>query len=185
MNATFLLVSLALQTTAKHAEMTASQSEQEMATDTKGVLNHSAQTLFLSELTRGMSINLKYFFDTKITVRAFSAPSSAFSSDWSMHLSLRLLRSTTPSRRDPSALASVASTPSADTPPARSAASLVSSAKPSVLHKPSPSKRRSERMAAARPPDTTLCAHRSCATALLQRYSNLRPNPFASSSHRT
>jgi hypothetical protein len=70
----------------------------------------------------------------------------------------------------------VASTPSADTPPARSAASLVSSAKPSVLHKPSPSKPRSERMAAARPPDTTLCAHRSCATALLQRYSNWRPN---------
>ena len=32
------------------------------------VLDSSAQTLFLTEMFRGMSLTLRYFFDTKVTV---------------------------------------------------------------------------------------------------------------------
>ena len=32
------------------------------------VLDNSAQTLFLTEMFRGMSLTLRYFFDTKVTV---------------------------------------------------------------------------------------------------------------------
>lgn len=33
------------------------------------VLDSSAQTLFLTEMFRGMSLTLKYFFEKKVTVR--------------------------------------------------------------------------------------------------------------------
>jgi hypothetical protein len=33
------------------------------------VLDNSAQTLFLTEMFRGMSLTLKYFFEKKVTVR--------------------------------------------------------------------------------------------------------------------
>ena len=33
------------------------------------VLDASAQTLFLTEMTRGMSLTLKFFFEKKVTVR--------------------------------------------------------------------------------------------------------------------
>ena len=32
------------------------------------VLDHSVNTLFLSEMARGMGLTLKYFFDKKVTV---------------------------------------------------------------------------------------------------------------------
>ena len=33
------------------------------------MLDNSAQTLFLTEMFRGMSLTLKYFFEKKVTVR--------------------------------------------------------------------------------------------------------------------
>lgn len=37
----------------------------------RAVLDSSAQILFLTEMFRGMSLTLKYFFEPKITVRTF------------------------------------------------------------------------------------------------------------------
>lgn len=42
--------------------------EKAMPTDLAGVLDASAQTLALTELLRGMSLTLKYFFDKKVTI---------------------------------------------------------------------------------------------------------------------
>ena len=39
-----------------------------MPTDLAGVLDASAKTLVLTELLRGMSLTLKYFFDKKVTI---------------------------------------------------------------------------------------------------------------------
>lgn len=38
--------------------------------DLAGVLDESAQTLFMTELVRGLMLTLKAFFDKKVTVRA-------------------------------------------------------------------------------------------------------------------
>lgn len=38
--------------------------------DLAGVLDESAQTLFMTELFRGMMLTLKAFFDKKVTVSA-------------------------------------------------------------------------------------------------------------------
>lgn len=65
-------------------------------------------------------------------------------------------QSTTPSKKVPSPRVSVANTPSVVTPPARSAASPASYAKPSVPRKPSPSRPKSEKTEADVPPDMTL-----------------------------
>ena len=43
-------------------------SDQKMANNTAEVLDHNAQTLFLTEMFRGMSLALKYFFDKKVTI---------------------------------------------------------------------------------------------------------------------
>jgi len=42
--------------------------EKQMPTDLAGVLDASAKTLVLTELLRGMSLTLKYFFDKKVTI---------------------------------------------------------------------------------------------------------------------
>ena len=42
--------------------------EKAMPTDLAGVLDASAKTLVLTELLRGMSLTLKYFFDKKVTI---------------------------------------------------------------------------------------------------------------------
>lgn len=42
--------------------------ERAMPTDLAGVLDASAKTLVLTELLRGMSLTLKYFFDKKVTI---------------------------------------------------------------------------------------------------------------------
>ena len=45
-----------------------SPSDKEVPRDLAGVLDASAQTLFVTELMRGMSLALKYFFTKKVTV---------------------------------------------------------------------------------------------------------------------
>ena len=42
--------------------------ERQIPTDLAGVLDASAKTLVLTELLRGMSLTLKYFFDKKVTI---------------------------------------------------------------------------------------------------------------------
>jgi len=42
--------------------------EKQMPTDLAGVLDASAKTLVMTELLRGMSLTLKYFFDKKVTI---------------------------------------------------------------------------------------------------------------------
>lgn len=54
-------------------------SDKEVPRDIVGILDASAQTLFITELARGMSLALKYFFTKKVTVRSpvtFSVRSS-------------------------------------------------------------------------------------------------------------
>ncbi len=43
-------------------------SAREAPSDVAGVLDQSAQILFLSEMTRGMALALKYFFTKKVTI---------------------------------------------------------------------------------------------------------------------
>ena len=43
-------------------------SDKEVPRDIAGILDASAQTLFITELARGMSLALKYFFTKKVTV---------------------------------------------------------------------------------------------------------------------
>ena len=47
--------------------------------DLAGVLDESAQTLFMTELVRGLMLTLKAFFDKKVTVRAFYRAASSAS----------------------------------------------------------------------------------------------------------
>lgn len=42
-----------------------------MPKDLAGVLDESAQTLFLTEMFRGLNLTLKAFFDKKVTVRTW------------------------------------------------------------------------------------------------------------------
>ena len=61
-------------------------SDKEVPRDIAGVLDASAQTLFITEIARGMSLALKYFFTKKVTVspflsffsRPFSSPDFLF-----------------------------------------------------------------------------------------------------------
>ena len=48
--------------------MAAPGSTRETPTDVAGILDQSAQILFLSEMTRGMGLALKYFFTKKVTI---------------------------------------------------------------------------------------------------------------------
>ena len=43
-------------------------SQREAPKDMAGVLDESSQTLFLTELMRGMAMTLKVFFEPKVTV---------------------------------------------------------------------------------------------------------------------
>lgn len=43
--------------------------QREVPKDLAGVLDESAQTLFLTEMFRGLNLTLKAFFDKKVTVR--------------------------------------------------------------------------------------------------------------------
>jgi len=115
------------------------------------VLDSSAQTLFLTEMFRGMSLTLRYFFDTKVTVPPHSLHRLSVFLDCcaSCRSIIRL-------RRDSSARASAASTCCGATRRGRSAASRASYVRQSAPHKPSPSRLRSGRMAAAAPPAMTL-----------------------------
>uniref|UniRef100_A0A7S2T2V4 Uncharacterized protein n=1 Tax=Chloropicon primus TaxID=1764295 RepID=A0A7S2T2V4_9CHLO len=47
-------------------------SDKEVPRDIAGILDASAQTLFITELMRGMSLALKYFFTKKVTVSGAS-----------------------------------------------------------------------------------------------------------------
>ena len=47
--------------------------QREVPKDLTGVLDESAQTLFLTEMFRGLNLTLKAFFDKKVTVRAAQA----------------------------------------------------------------------------------------------------------------
>ena len=49
-------------------EQTKALSDKPVATDLTSIVDASANTLFLTELFRGMSLTLKYFFDTKVTI---------------------------------------------------------------------------------------------------------------------
>ena len=49
-------------------EQTKQLSDKPIATDLTSIVDASANTLFLTELFRGMSLTLKYFFDTKVTI---------------------------------------------------------------------------------------------------------------------
>ena len=42
--------------------------QREVPKDLSGVLDESAQTLFLTEMMRGLNLTLKAFFDKKVTV---------------------------------------------------------------------------------------------------------------------
>ena len=41
------------------------------------VFNHSINTLFLTEMVRGLMLTLKYFFDTQVTVSVILQPLSS------------------------------------------------------------------------------------------------------------
>ena len=97
---------------------------------TTTVLDESAQTLFLTELWRGLSLTLRAFFEKKATINY-------------------------PFERAPCPRASEENTPCAATRRARSAASPASSARPSAPHRPSPSRPRSARTGRAGPRATT------------------------------
>ncbi len=53
-------------------------SDKEVPRDIAGVLDASAQTLFITEIARGMSLALKYFFTKKVTV-SLASPRPLFS----------------------------------------------------------------------------------------------------------
>ena len=112
------------------------------------VLDESAQTLFLTEMWRGLSYTLKSFFDPKVTVHRLSGmefllPSSAplltntasvrRPQQTEFFCQLTYCRSTTPLRRGRSVRASGGSTCCGDTPPARSGASPASCARRCVF----------------------------------------------------
>jgi formate hydrogenlyase subunit 6/NADH:ubiquinone oxidoreductase subunit I len=66
----------------------------------RAVLDSSAQILFLTEMFRGMSLTLKYFFEPKVTVSRCSQNALAFARLRRGPLRLpRALRSTTRLRR--------------------------------------------------------------------------------------
>ncbi len=48
--------------------------QREVPKDIAGILDESAQTLFLTEMFRGLNLTLKAFFDKKVTVRMCMAP---------------------------------------------------------------------------------------------------------------
>ena len=48
--------------------------QREVPKDLSGVLDESAQTLFLTEMFRGLNLTLKAFFDKKVTVRYQASP---------------------------------------------------------------------------------------------------------------
>ena len=54
--------------TTASADRSRELAEKAMPTDLAGVLDASAKTLVLTELLRGMSLTLKYFFDKKVTI---------------------------------------------------------------------------------------------------------------------
>ena len=47
--------------------------QREVPKDLAGVLDESANTLFLTEMFRGLNLTLKAFFDKKVTVRVEAA----------------------------------------------------------------------------------------------------------------
>jgi len=116
----------------------------------ESIMDKASNYFLLTEMFRGMYVVMEQFFRPPYASRPTST--SSFKPAESHTLDIQ---STTPSRKAPSRLGSVANMRSAATPRAKNAASHASSAKPSAPLKPSPLKPRKEKMVREERHDTT------------------------------